>query len=127
MPERALEEVRRRHVVGVEQQQELGVGLREAVVEVAGLRMGVRRAGEVARAEGGGHPPHLVAGAIVEHEHVADPTHRDGASHGRLEHGQRLVAGADERIDAAFSSGGTMARHLMTRVIQRNSAVDSTP
>ena len=68
----AVEDLRPRHLIGVENQQELAIGLQQSVVEIAGLcvQRPVLPAGasrDVADAEFVGHLLHGWAVAIVEH------------------------------------------------------------
>ena len=102
--EHPLDQLRARHVVGVEGDDELRVHLGERVVDVAGLRVAARRgAREVADAELLAHQAHPWAPPVVEHPHlrghvVAD---RHRADDRRPQDVLGLVVGGDEDGDRA--------------------------
>ena len=83
-------------VVGVQDGDDVGVDVLERVVDVAGLRVAVLLAGEVARAEGPGQLGDLRPVAVVEHPGLVRDVDRHGGGDGRQQDLERLVVGRDE-------------------------------
>ena len=108
--EGALQQLRARHVIGVERDQELRVDVGQGVVEVAGLGVQARGgAAQVAGAEPGAHAAHPVAAAVVQHPHLGRRVgaHGQRTEQGRPQHVLRLVVGGDQdRRPATGERGG---------------------
>ena len=106
-----VEDVGLRDVVGVEDQDQLTVGVAEGVVDVAGLGVLVGRPGQIAGPEPSGQPGHLLTATVVEDPGgmgIGDPV----AAHQRgPEDVQALVVGADEDVDAGPQSDGRPVGH----------------
>ena len=101
-----LERVGQRHVVGVEHEHELARGACERVVDVAGLRVRVVRARQVAaRSHGSRERGDLRAATVVEHVGRVRVVQQRAAGERRFEHGERLVVGADVDVDRAPRRG----------------------
>ena len=88
-------------VVGVEDGDELTLGLGERVVQVAGLGVQVVAAGDVADAAFGCEITELVPPAVIEQEYTQffrRPVDRDRAEHGCADDRHRFVVGGDKHV-----------------------------
>ena len=98
---RHLEERADRHVIAVEDGDELRVGNRQCMVQVSGFRVRVVAPGDVSDSRLGRESPERITPAIVEEVHaepILRPIHRGGGEHGRAYDRQRLVVGRDEDV-----------------------------
>ena len=99
--DQGVERVGHRHVVGIEDEDQVALGPRQRRVEVAGLGVGVVGADQVA---GPGQPRyllHLGPAAVVEQIGRVRVGQRPAAGQGRHHHLGRLVVGADVDVDRA--------------------------
>ena len=107
--DRGVEDVGLRDVVGVEDEDQLPVGVAQGVVDVAGLGVLVGAPGQITRSEPTGQAGDLVTVAVVEDPGgmgIGDPI---AAHQGGPEDVQPLVVGADEDIDGRPSFDGRPA------------------
>jgi hypothetical protein len=108
--DRGVEDVGLGDVVGVEDEDQLPVGVAQCVVDVAGLGVLIGGAGQIARSEPSGQVGDLVTVAVVEDPSgvgIGDPV---AAHQGGHEDVQPLVVGTDEDIDGRPSFDGRPGR-----------------
>ena len=97
--QRLVEELRPRREVGVEDGEELTVGDRERVVEVAGLGTAVVGPTHVLGPELERQLTDLVRPAVVEHQRAVAAADRQRRGDGTADHVEVLAVGGDEDVD----------------------------
>ena len=97
--ERPLQELGCRDMIRIEGGDELGIGVAQAVVQVACLGIAVRSARLVVDAQPVGHEPDLGPIPVVQHQDSVCTAYGPGAADGRFEDLQRLVIGWDQDVD----------------------------
>ncbi len=95
--ERAVEELRARHVIGVERRDEVRVRLPEGVVPVAGLGVSVVRARDVVAPNLVGQRAHRLTTAVVEHVSLVRIPHRHRRTQRLSAAGRRLRCRSSRR------------------------------
>ena len=98
-PERALQKIGARHVVGIEGGNQGTGRCGERVVPVAGLGMFVGVTGEVVAPEFLAQRLDVGPAAVVEHERAMRIAHVDRRAHGLTQQVDLFVEGGDEDID----------------------------
>ena len=105
-PDRLAQEPAHRHVVGVEDRDQLAVREGQRVVQVAGLGMAVVGPGQIPALEAPGQLLDLRAPAVVEHvDLLARVVDGEGADHRSLEDVEGLVVGGDEHVHGGLRAG----------------------
>ncbi len=110
--DRGREELRRWHVIGIEDGDQVGLDGGEGVVEVAGLRVCVGRSGQIASTDLFRHLLHPRSATVVEYPGLVGRAQRHRRGDGRQQDVLVLVVGGDAQGDGrrahALPGGGTI-------------------
>ena len=114
---RQLQERAGRHMVAVEQREQIAICLGHGVIKIPCLGMAVVRPCQVAGSACGRELAELIPLAIVQDidlQFVLGPIHVQGGMHGGRHHAQVLVIRRDEQVDAGPRIGIRRERRRLT-------------